>query len=416
MQDSSSNKITLQNSHDLFIISILLILDIIIKEMPDSQIKENANKFLNAIEKSELNTDKISNMIKKVFTTISANVNYLKNKNPKLFYLRGKSNDKNVIITIIPGIDLGEVYKVIKSNESLESSLWKYIKTIYLSSINMISHVNETIIEGPIRTIQNELNNEINYNDIINDFYKNFPTSNLIPKKGLNPFIGISPNGTSNDIGVNDMINLSKIDGTESKDNDLNLSLLKKIINFDEEKMNELKNQLKNINPKDIDDASNNIKRLLGDNIDDETTLMINTMFHKITNKLKSDDISDGDPISKVVKIAQTVATEMIPTIDKKKFDMKKIWNTTQNLATNCVDSNGTKIFGDNNPFSMLMNLMENKVNQESGDVPTNEKDLEQNKCLEEYKNIINNMNIPSQVESTNQNKDKDKKRKKHKN
>lgn len=127
-----------------------------------------------------------------------------------------------------------------------------------------------------------------------------------------------------------------------------------KMINIEE-----LSTQLKNMKKEDIDEATKNIKSLLGNNVDDKTTAILSDMLTNITEELKKDTIGKGNPLDNIIRIAETVASKIKPKIHNENIDMSKLWSTTQNLAQNCKDENGNKLFqGGTNPLDLINKMM----------------------------------------------------------
>ena len=136
--------------------------------------------------------------------------------------------------------------------------------------------------------------------------------------------------------------------------------------------MEELSKQLKNINKSEIDEATANIKNLLGSNVDENTSDMIGNILNDITDQLKASDLSNGDPIQNIISIAERVAQNTLPKIDKNKVDIKKVFESTQNLANNYKDKDGKPLmanFGNGvNPLDILSSLMQNPNNPPNKD------------------------------------------------
>lgn len=382
---------SLQRHHDLFIISIILILNTITKNTNEElSVHKNAQTFVAVLENKQFDMTKTSDIIKKVFTVISKNINIFKKKDQALFSIKEFKEGREVKTTIIPGIDLEEAYR----NFDIETQklLWKYLKTLYYSSIKMIYAVNGTV-DDEILKICESIQKSISESDIYNEFYENNPDSKLYKKDtSFNPYVGIGDNSNGT-FGVDELTSgpqsLSEQSGP-GIGSVVSLLGIDKMFNLDQ-----LTDQLKNIDQKEIDEASENIKKLLGGNLDEGTSEMINMMLHDITSELRKDNLSNGNnPVNNILKVAEKVAGNMVHKIDPKKIDMTKVWESTQNLAKNYTDQKGEKIFnGDSNPLSMLTGLMEKQMNnvKNTGGKPNKQS---QNDMLKEYQDIMNKMGM----------------------
>lgn len=384
---------SLQKYHDLFIISIILILNTIINNINDqSSVKKNAVTFYQALENKQFDMTKTSDMIKKVFTVISKNIKLFKAKDSKLFTIKELKDNREVKITILPGIDLEEAYK--KFNDDSKVILWKYLKVLYYASIKMIYAVNGTV-DSEILKICESIQKNISENEIYNEFYENNPESKLYKKESsFNPYVGVGEN--NGNFGVDELTSGPQLLSDQTAPGIGSVASLlgiDKMFNLDQ-----LTDQLKNIDPKEIDEASENIKKLLGGNVDEGTSEMINMMLHDITDELRKDKLSQGgNPVNSIFKVAEIVAGKMVHKIDPKKIDMNKVWQSTQNLAKNYTDQKGEKIFnGDNNPLTMLTGLMEKQMshvkNNFNGSGQVNKQN--QNEMLKEYQEIMSKMGM----------------------
>lgn len=382
---------SLQKYYDLFIVGTTLILNTIINQVPDHiTVKKSALVFNQALDDKQFDVSKIGDMIKKVFTVICKNIGYLKKNDSRLFSIKEHKVNKEVKVTILPGIDIEEAYKYM--DDQHKEDLWKYIKVIFHASLKLIYSVNGNT-DTEINSFSENIQKEISEGEIYKEFYEKNPNSKLY-KKGseFNPFMGVGEN-TGGSFGVDELSA-----GPQSlNEPGSGLGSVAELLGIDKMfNLDQLTDQLKNINPKDIDDATDNIKKLLGGNVDEGTSEMINMMLQDITKELRSDNLSKGG-ISGIMNIAEKVAKDMMPKIDPKKIDMNKVWQSTQNLAKNYTDQKGDKVFnGDNNPLSMLTGLMEKQMgfvkNNQNGSGQVNKQ--AQTDMMKEYQNIMNKMGM----------------------
>ncbi len=360
------------------------------KNMPDSEFKEviisftknkvndslnklksTSDSFLNSILKGEMTMDGVSGVIKKIFTAVSSHYEQLTKKDPKLFQMKTtKETGKQVTVTIVPGLDMIYSWYCLKEEDKL--NLWFYLENMFVSGTKMIHLVNETSINN----FDTKLLKELNYKRLRKDFEEKFPEQTVINTINLDidPFAGVGTN-SNQDFGVEDMIastsDLQK--GAQAP----GISSMAKMLGVDKMfNMEELSKQLKNINKSEIDEATKNIKKLLGENIDEGTSDMISTILSDITEHLKTEDLSKGDPIQNIISIAERVAQKTIPTIDTNKVDMKNLLKSTQKLASSYTDKDGKPLMsGANNPLSMLTSMLQQNMDGEKGGLPVSEKE-----------------------------------------
>ena len=341
------------------------------------KLKSSSRNFLDSILKGDVTIDGVSGMIKKIFTAVSGNYELLRDKSPKLFQLKvtkiikedNKEDNKEVTVTIIPGLDM--IYSWYCLLENDKTDLWFYIENMFISGTKMIHLVNET----NTNSFDTKILKEINYARIKKDFMTYFPDQEIevvnVMNLDVDPFLlGVGSNNNE-DFGVDNMIA-----STQDLKNEVTapgISSMAKMLGVDKMlNMEELSKQLKNINKSEIDEATSNIKNLLGSNVDENTSDMIGNILNDITDQLKSSDLSTGDPIQNIISIAEKVAQNTLPKIDKNKVDIKKVFESTQNLANNYKDKDGKPFmanFGNGvNPLDILTSLMQNQNNPQNKD------------------------------------------------
>ena len=339
------------------------------------KLQSSSSNFLESILKGDVTIDGVSGMIKKIFTAVSNNYELLRDQNPKLFQLKvtkvskvdNKEDNKEVTVTIIPGLDM--IYSWYCLSENDRTNLWFYIENMFISGTKMIHLVNET------NSFDTKILKEINYARIKKDFMTAFPEQEIevvnVMNLDVDPFLlGVGSNDNQ-DFGVDNMIA-----STQDIKNDVTtpgISSIAKMLGVDKMlNMEELSKQLKNINKSEIDEATANIKNLLGSNVDENTSDMIGNILNDITDQLKASDLSNGDPIQNIISIAERVAQNTLPKIDKNKVDIKKVFESTQNLANNYKDKDGKPLmanFGNGvNPLDILSSLMQNPNNAPNKD------------------------------------------------
>jgi len=350
------------------------------------KLRSTSENFLNSILNGDMNMDGVSGIIKKIFTAISANYDLLKNKDPKIFQLKTlKENGKQVTMTIVPGLDI--IYSWYCLNNEDRDNLWFYLENMFVSGTKMIHLVNETSINN----FDTKMLKELNYTRLNKNFQEKFPEQTVINTMNLDidPFLGVGQSNVQN-FGVEDMLVAANEIATPQAPG---IGSMAKMLGVDKMfNMDELSKQLKNINKSEIDEATKNIQKLLGSNVDENTSNMIGSILSDITDHLKNEDIGNGDPIQNIINIAEKVAQKAMPKIDTNKVDMKKIFESTQNLANNYKDENGNPILnGKNNPLAMLSSMMQGQM---QGQMQGKMSDKDQMKMAQEMmKNLSKQIN-----------------------
>jgi hypothetical protein len=128
--NSNENLIELQEHHDIFFASLNLILHMLAEFN-----YENAIKLLNAFQTQKITADKKSTIIKKVFMTLDTQLILLKTRSDELFNIISTVSDKRVKLTIIPAIDIGNVWHLFSPEQQTE--MWHYLTHMYINSLYM---------------------------------------------------------------------------------------------------------------------------------------------------------------------------------------------------------------------------------------------------------------------------------------
>lgn len=315
----------------------------------------------------------------------------LKNRDETLF-------DKP--LKIFPNIDVSLIW--IKLSNSRKQKIWTYLQMLYVIS-ELIMHngspsSDDNNLDGMISSINNhnydqsevstDTKSESDNKDDKNykyDKYNKYDEYDKDDKNDkqleFNPYVGIGQQNEN--YSVSEMFS-GPMELPSDKPAGPGLGSLAGLVGIDKMvNVQELSDQLKNMKKEDIDEATKNIQSMLGANADDKTSDILKDMLTSITDELKNDNISNGNPIDNIVKIAESVASKMKPKIDDNNVDMSQLWSSTQNLATQCKDDNGQNLFDNNavNPFDLINQMVNNLPNQN-----------QQNMTEEEYLNSCNEM------------------------
>jgi len=304
---------------------------------------ENIQKFISVYDKLD-----ISKVIFKIAIVTKEHQVFITEKNSQMF---------NQSCFILPEIDLSAHWQKLSTGQ--KNKVWTYLQILSIESeflINYDKSKTTTSTSIPLNPPPMPEETSVQSSTTATTVTKS-PEEPAVKKPlEFNPYVGIGSNDQS--YGVEDMYSANP-SLAEDKPSAPGIGSVISMLGVDKMiNMEDLSNQLKNMKKEDIDTATNTIRSFLGPNVDENTTTLISDMLTGITTELKLKDLSNGDPLSNIMKIAETVATKMQPQMIEKGIDMSALLNSTQNLANQCKDDKGNPIFGgENNPFSMLSQL-----------------------------------------------------------
>jgi len=299
----------------------------------------------------------IGNLDVASISKIIARFNTIANKYKKLIDNRDENLFINSDFNPIPELNFSSFWNNLLSEQ--KDRVWIYLQLLTIASnfiMNFVNNIKQTKTSEPIKEI-NTSTNEVNTstNEV------NTPIKKEEKKKlNFNPYDGIGVE--NNNFSMDTLLSGPKELPSDQQSNTGlglgGLGNLSSMLNmgkmFD---MNSLANELKNIDVSQIEQATNNIRDLLGDSLDKETSEMISDMVSNITDELKKVPESDtsGNPLEKLFKIAESVAGKIGPKMKDKNIDIKKLWNSAQNLTNKFGDASNNNGL---NPMSLINNLM----------------------------------------------------------
>jgi hypothetical protein len=147
----------------------------------------------------------------------------------------------------------------------------------------------------------------------------------------FNPYIGIGVD--INDYGVDDMFTGEGLNYENFKPDMSKLVNLLGIDKYFGGDISDFGEKLKNMNESDIEDASKQIRKMIGANVDSQTTDMINEMLSNITQEIKKVDFSEGDAMTTMMDIAETVSVQLQPKMTQEKRD--KLASSMSSMTSN---------------------------------------------------------------------------------
>lgn len=270
-------------------------------------------------------------IIKKIYRVLTQ---YLTKLHPvpdkELFSLK---NDEGATVTIIPGIDMQIVTKIM-SDEEMEK-LWDHMYMMYISSVVMITEINKHKRNGTVWEVLPKMRERVIKSGMFSQDSKLF-----------NPFIGIMPetqHDSKTEYDVTTMFeSVDKFDTPSgpSLNDMLNMPGMDKMFNVDQ-----LSDQLRNVKPEEIEDATKNITKLLGAEDDPDVKEVCSTLVDGIVEEFKN---GEGG-IQGMAKIAETVSNKVGKNIDKKKMQktanqLNMFLKDSEKNLKNMKDGNGNPI------------------------------------------------------------------------
>lgn len=306
-------------------------------------------------------------MAKVIFRTY----HLLNDNNPKI-----NNKDETLFnqpFIILPNVDVSHSWtKLIKGQKE---KLFTYLRILLIESDILVNQQQSTQSESNVEQASTQ---DV---QLVQDQSTELVKANPVE---FNPYVGIGENNNQQ-YSVNEMF--SSLDNIEDDTTSgPGIETIAKMIGINKlVNLEELSTQLKGMKKEDIENATNSIKGLLGNNVDEQTTSLISDMLTNISEEMKNNDMSKGDPLKNILSIAEKVAGTMKPKIEQGNIDISQLLQSTQAFASQCTDKNGKPMFdGKMNPFALLgqftgMNNMQN-MNEEQ--------------CMQQCNNMISNLGV----------------------
>lgn len=316
--NESAKKLKIISHHKYFTASFIEILDIILAKSNELQIpddfdtKEKSQMKLfnghvklrtacNDLKNGFTNDEKYDQgrIIKKIYKVITMHIDkFYPTPSKTLFTLK---NEDGAIVTIIPGLDINLVASMMNDEEL--DNLWDYMYVMYISSVSIISLINEHK-KGKVF-------------DIIPQMRERVLKSGVLHRgKGMaNPFLGLTSDSTSENYDVDTMF--SNVDEIQAPSGDIMDSLFQmsgvdKLVDI-----NQLNDQLKNVKQEDVEEAKKSITKLLGAENDKDVEEVCGTLVEGIVEDLQA---NSGKGIQGMYETAKTVSKRVGNQIDKTKM------------------------------------------------------------------------------------------------
>lgn len=267
-------------------------------------------------------------VIKKIYKVLTQNMdNFFPEQNTTLFQIK---NEKNEVVTIIPGLDINLVLKQKFVSEEEMKLLWGNMYMMYISSANMILATNEK--------------KKTDKNTELLSAMRKWVSENNISEENL--FVGL--NTTTGEYDVETMFaNVNSQSQQDlsgmSTDDLLKMSGINKL--FD---MKNLSKHLEDLDDETIKKSAKDITKIIGAEGDSEIGNICDTLVQNAVSELKNS--KDGN--INIFEIAKTIANKVGKNMNKNQFEKTAqhfnnfMANSKDNLK-NMTDENGNPI-GDN--------------------------------------------------------------------
>jgi hypothetical protein len=268
----------------------------------DGFIPKKTNEDIQNMQDNEDNEeyDK-GKIIKKIYKILTKNIKKLyPDPQVDLFLLK---NENNETVTIIPGCDIGLVIHNFTKEEL--DTLWNHVYMMYISSVHMISEINNHKKTGELWEVIPKLKEKVMKSGLI--IGKD--------KKTFNPFIGLYQMQESGDYDVNKMFtNVEELKTVSGEG--MTIEDVFKMIGIDNMiNINLLNEQLKNCKEEDINDATDNITKLLGAEADDDVKDVCHTLVKEIVSDLKINGLTS------MLDTAKSISEKVGKNMDEEKMN-----------------------------------------------------------------------------------------------
>lgn len=307
-EQSTSDR--LYSSTSLFLKKFAEILKQIVSTQESStKLYVNSQKYLTGIEKKQLDTNAISNIIKKVYNTITPRLGLFDKRDISVFNIVETTGDKQVKVTVLPGIDLEQVFKSTSTSEVLDQ-LWDNVYVLYISASKLLYFSNK---------------------DMISKESLQFVNKHTIKYDPYDGFIGSSDDLTTDQL----MESINKIEKPDQLKGLLNMVGIDQAID-----MKQLSQNLSSISTEDFSKATDNMMKMMGMNNDKNNVMnkCIRDMMTNLQEELKDPKYANSeDTIGAILEISKKSAAKVLPTVDQEqiKKDAESLINNTSNIAEN---------------------------------------------------------------------------------
>lgn len=316
-------------------------------------------------------------IIKKIYRVVTQNLTKLYPEPQKeLFELK---NQEGATITIIPGLDIQLIMKNMETEEF--EKFWDYFYMMYISSVIMITEINEHKKNGKVWEILPQMKDRVIKSGMFSHDGKMF-----------NPFLGFMPeslNGQKFNCDMDTMFNSVEQLETPSGPS---LTEIMAIPGMDKAFINieQLNEQLKNVNPEEIEDATNNIAKLLGAENDSDVKEVCHSLVGGIVEEMKHNE----GGLQGMMQVAERVSEKIGKNIDRRKMQktanqLNSFIKDSENTLKNFKDKDGNPI--GENIMNSLKGSLDNLPNGSNGTGELNMSNMAT--LFSQVSSVLNQMN-----------------------
>lgn len=342
-ENENSKKLQIVTHHKYFTAAFIKILDILLDKSNTINLNElnHENKTELKLFKNHTKLRSVCNelkygfsseseydqgrIIKKIYKVITSHIDkFYPNPQRELFTLK---NEEGAIITIIPGLDINLVTSMMTDDEI--KNLWDYMTVMYISSVSIISLVNEHK-KGKITELLPMMRKKVAESGVLS--------------RGLglsNPFMGLSSDVISSEKYDIDTL-FQNIESIEAPTGDIienlfEMSGIEKLVD-----LKQLNEQLKNVKQEDIEEATRSITKMLGAEEDSDVAEVCESLVEGIVGDMK---LNSDKGIHGMFDTAKKVSKTIGQKIDKNKMGktVDKLASFVKNSESNLKDMKDDK-------------------------------------------------------------------------
>ena len=242
----------------------------------DAKEEVGSKEVENNEEEERLSERKI---LVKIYSIMRSNTDLLLERDPELFNLK---DNKKVIMTIIPGIDIGLIYK--RLSEEDEKRIWRLLSVLFITVTRMVHAISGKKIKkkhkDKIKSTNEALEKQLSEEGI------------NVQQMLFNPFLGLGEDGE--DFGIDSLFAGSDPKGKGGADSLLNIeSVAQKLgINIDELDKN-IREKCKDITDEEINAVTGKITEIFGGDGDENVSDVCGTMIKHVIDDVKEHGIKD---------------------------------------------------------------------------------------------------------------------------
>lgn len=265
--------------------------------------------------------------------------------------------------SIVPGVDLNKLWS--KLDNDKKGNVWKYLEFLHLVAECYVQMTTTGKVDAEKMTKEVKQVKESNKVTEVTKVTKTKPK----PLE-FNPYEGVGGDG---DFGVDDLLtgDLPPEENEEGGGPSLfNPSMLASAAGlgnvFDGEK---LKEQLGSLTPEEINKAKSSIKKALAGK-NDKVADVLGGMLDDVTDQLAKEDLSKGNPLQNIMKVAESIAGKLKPKMEKHGVTAGELFMSAKSLATSAGNAKGPSMMESLDPKQLEENMKKMQESMQGGGPP----------------------------------------------